>query len=117
MSQSDAWSPDQSSGDQPFEQSDEALDDSDALDSDFLETVEQDPTLDPALQVDDLELAEAGVEFDDPESKAVLDGGIDDPDGVGSPLGNRRGGGVDDVGWDLDAPVTRGDVDLDGDSI
>jgi hypothetical protein len=111
MTANDDWSPDDSSGDQPFEQGDEALDDSTGLDPDFLEAVEADPSLDPTLAVDDRELAEAGAELDDPESLAVLDGGIDDPDGIEVPPAGRVGGAADDEGWDLDAPVTRGDIE------
>ena len=55
------------------------------IDPDFVEEVEQDPSLNPALQVDDRELDEAGLRLDDPESLASLDGGIDDPDGIGEP--------------------------------
>ena len=51
----------------------------------MIEDFEQDPSLDPTLQVDDRELEEAGVEFDDPEELVTLDGGIDDPDGLGEP--------------------------------
>jgi hypothetical protein len=101
MSQNDEWSPDEPSGSDPFEQGDEANDDRQALDPQFLEAVELDPSLDPTLTVDDKELAEVGAEFDDPETLAVLDGGIDDPDGVGGSSGHT---GADDDGWDLDAP-------------
>lgn len=112
MSQNDEWSPDQPSGSDPFEQGDEALDDKTQLDPEFLEAVELDPSLDPTLQTDERELEEAGVELDDPETLATLDGGIDDPDGVGVPTGSER---ADDEGWDLDAPVTPGDADSEAD--
>jgi hypothetical protein len=115
MSQNDDWTPDEPSGSEPFEQGDEAFDDKTQLDPSFLEAVELDPSLDPTLQTDDLELEEAGVEFDDPEAFATLDGGIDDPDGVGGPAG-ALGRREDDEGWDLDAPVTAGDADPDADS-
>lgn len=110
MSQNDEWSPDQPSGSDPFEQGDEALDERTALDPGFLEAVELDPSLDPTLQVDDRELEEAGTQLDDPESMATLDGGIDDPDGMGTPIVRS---GVDEEGWDLDAPVTSGGTDSD----
>ncbi len=114
MSQNDEWSPDQPSGSDPFEQGDEALDDKTQLDPDFLESVELDPSLDPTLQTDEREMEEAGVELDDPEVMATLDGGIDDPDGVGAPAG--RDGAADEEGWDLDAPITAGDADSDADA-
>jgi hypothetical protein len=110
MSQDDLTSPDEPLGTESFEQGDEALDETVRIDPDFVEEVEQDPSLNPALQVDDRELDEAGLRLDDPESLASLDGGIDDPDGIGEPPSGRvdtRGG--DDEGWDLDAPVAGGD--------
>jgi hypothetical protein len=110
MSQNDEWSPDQPSGSHPFEQGDEALDEKTELDPSFLEAVELDPSLDPTLQADERELEEVGAEFDDPEAMATLDGGIDDPDGMGGPV---PGTAADEEGWDLDAPVTAGDVDTD----
>jgi hypothetical protein len=82
MSQNDEWSPDEALGTETFEQGDEALDDDATSETDLLEDVEQDPSLDPTLLVDERELEEAGVELDDPEKMATLDGGIDDPDGV-----------------------------------
>lgn len=102
MSPNDEWSPDEPLGTEAFEQGDEALDDDPTL----LEAVEQDPSLDPTLAVDELELEEAGAELDDPEKLVTLDGGIDDPDGVPGPAGSRAAG---EGGWDLDAPLTRGD--------
>jgi hypothetical protein len=107
MSPTDEWSPDEPSGTEVFEQGDEALDD----DPDLLDAVEQDPSLDPTLLVDERELEEAGAELDDPEKLVTLDGGIDDPDGLGGPSANRAAG---EGGWDLDAPLTRGD-ESDGD--
>jgi hypothetical protein len=109
MSQNDEWSPDQPSGSDPFEQGDEAADDTTALDPSFLEAMELDPSLDPTLQADGRELEEAGAEFDDPESMATLDGGIDDPDGIGGSTTT----GPDEEGWDLDAPITAADADAD----
>src|SRR5262249_41725151 len=50
--------------------------------------------------VDDVELAEEGLELDDPERLAVLSDGADDPDGVdASP---RESLDPDDLGWDQD---------------
>jgi hypothetical protein len=108
MSQNDDWSPDEPLGTETFEQGDDALDEESRLDPDFLEDVELDPSLDPTLQVDDRELEEAGVEFDDPEALVTLDGGIDDPDGLGGPSPNHRAPTADEEGWDLDAPEVSG---------
>jgi hypothetical protein len=102
MSQGDEQSPDEPLGTEAFEQGDEALDELSRLDPEFLEDVARDPSLDPTLLVDDLELEEAGATFDDPERMATLDGGIDDPDGTGAPQGGERRSG-DEEGWDLDA--------------
>jgi hypothetical protein len=102
MSQSDEQSPDEPLGTETFEQGDEALDEQLRLDPDFLEDLERDPSLDPTLLVDDLELEEAGAKFDDPELLATLDGGIDDPDGA-DPSRRGRRGISDEDGWDLDA--------------
>jgi hypothetical protein len=118
MTQSDDWSPDEPLGTETFEQGDDALDDKEQLDPSFLEAVELDPSLDPTLQVDDRELEEAGAEFDDPEAMATLDGGMDDPDGLGGPTAGELASSDED-GWDLDAPEVPGsadtdDVDVDG---
>jgi hypothetical protein len=102
MSPDDEWSPDEPLGTETFEQGDEAFDNADELDPNFLEDVEIDPSIDPELEVDDRELEEAGAELDDPESMAVLSGGIDDPDGLGSPSPDARAKKSDDDGWDLD---------------
>ncbi|MGO8825773.1 MAG: hypothetical protein ACLQU9_11120 [Acidimicrobiales bacterium] len=91
------------SSDEPgdaFEQGDEAIDEESRIDPNFIEEFELDPSLDPTLQVDERELEEAGAVFDDPETKVTLEGGIDDPDGLGAPVGRT---GEDDAGWDLDA--------------
>jgi hypothetical protein len=102
MSESSDWSPDEPLGTEAFEQGDEALDDETQLDPDFLESVELDPSLDPTLRVDDRELEEAGAEFDDPESLSTLDGGLDDPDGIGGPTTNEKAKAADADGWNLD---------------
>ncbi|HVC13570.1 MAG TPA: hypothetical protein VND62_01785 [Acidimicrobiales bacterium] len=94
MSHDDEWSPDEPSGTEAFEQGDEALDEGTRTDPDLLESVENDPSLDPTLQVDTYELEEAGAD-------------LDDPDGRGRPSipgGPRR---PDEEGWDLDAPIAR----------
>jgi hypothetical protein len=108
MSQSDDWSPDEPLGTEVFQQGDEALDEDSRFDPDLVESIEQDPSLDPTLQVDERELEEAGAEFDDPEDLVTLDGGFDDPDGLGGPSGRARSRREDKEGWDLDAPVARG---------
>jgi hypothetical protein len=102
MSQNDEYSPDEPLGTETFEQGDEAIDEETRIDPNFVEELEQDPSLIPSLRADDLELEEAGAKFDDPESLATLDGGMDDPDGTGQPQ-RRRSRGDDDKGWDLDA--------------
>ncbi len=111
MSENDDWSPDEPLGTEAFEQGDEALDDEARIDPSFIEEVEQDPALDPTLQVDERELEEAGAEFDDPEQKVMLAGGIDDPDGLEGPTSTARRG-ESEAGWDLDAPLV-GDAGSD----
>lgn len=117
MSDSGDWSPDEPSGADPFEQGDEALDDKEQLDPAFLEAVEIDPSLDPTLQVDDRELEEAGAVLDDPEALTTLDGGLDDPDGIGGPTARERARAADTEGWDLEAPEVPGDEELEPDDV
>ncbi|HEY5250233.1 MAG TPA: hypothetical protein VIJ09_01130 [Acidimicrobiales bacterium] len=117
MSGNDEWSPDEPSGTEVFEPGDEALDDTSGRRTDSVEDVEQDPTLDPTLLADERERQEAGTKLDDPETLAVLDGGIDDPDGTGAPAGAGRSRNEDEAGWDLDAPLARDDDDSDDDLI
>ena len=105
MTPDDEWSPDEPLGTEVFEQGDEAIDDASRIDRNLVEDVEQDPSLNPTLQVDDRELEEAGAEFDDPERIVTLDGGMDDPDGLDEPT-RRAGSGLEDEdGWDLDSPL------------
>ena len=108
MSQNDDWSPDEPLGTEAFEQGDEALDEGSSIDSNFMEEVEQDPSLDPTLQVDERELEEAEAELDDPEELVTLDGGMDDPDGLGEPTNRSRARRQDEGGWNLDAPLASG---------
>jgi hypothetical protein len=109
MTPNDEWSPDEPLQTETFEQGDEAFDEASRVRPTELEEVEQDPSLNPTLQVDDRELEEAGAEFDDPERMVTLEGGIDDPDGLGDPVvGIGPQTGTAD-GWQLDAPLTRGD--------
>jgi hypothetical protein len=67
MSPDDEWSPDESSETESFEQGDEARDEQERIDPNFVEALEQDPSLDPTLLVDERELEEAGAKLDDPE--------------------------------------------------
>lgn len=105
MSQKDDWSPDEPLGTETFEQGDDAAAEDARLDPNFIEEVLQDPSLDPTLQVDDRELEEAGALLDDPEDLLTLDGGMDDPDGLGGPTKRALARGADDDGWDLDEPM------------
>ena len=105
MSESNDWSPDEPLGTETFEQGDEAIDETARTDSEFLEEVEEDPSLDPTLQVDERELEEVGAELDDPEDVVTLTGGMDDPDGLGEPTNRSRSRREDKEGWDLDAPL------------
>jgi hypothetical protein len=63
--------------------------------------------------VDGRELEEAGAVFDDPEALVTLDGGMDDPDGLGETSQRRRAQEGDAEGWDLDAPEVPGGDDPD----
>ncbi len=107
MSPDDGTTPDQESGAEAFEQGDEAFGDASIADSGFLEAVEQDPSLDPALQVDEKELEEIGAQLDDPEAMVTLEGGIDDPDGLGGETARAAARRADTGGWDLDTPLTK----------
>jgi hypothetical protein len=107
MSPDDTWSPDEPSGSEAFEGGDEALDEVSRTDPDFAESVQLDPSLDPSLLLDERELEEVGAKLDDPEAIATLDGGIDDPDGIGDRPPGRTSG--DEEGWDLDAPLAGDD--------
>ena len=113
MSQNDDWSPDEPLGTEVFEQGDEALDEDSRIDPDLIEDVGADPSLDRVLRVDERELEEAGAELDDPEVLVTLEGGMDDPDGLGEPSSRVRSRREDNEGWDLDAPVTTGDEEAD----
>jgi hypothetical protein len=115
MSEKDDWSPDEPLGTEAFEQGDEALDEGSRIDSNFIEDVEEDPSHDPTLQVDERELEQAGAELDDPEALVTLDGGVDDPDGLGEPRSRTRARREDEDGWDLDAPLASGN-ESDGDA-
>jgi len=101
MSENNDWSPDEPLGTEAFEQGDEALDEGSRIDSNFIEELEEDPSLDPTLKADERELEEIGAEFDD-------------PDGLGEPTRRTRARGEDQDGWELDAPEVSG-KQTDGD--
>jgi hypothetical protein len=103
MTKSEDWSPDDQLGTETFEQADEALDEDDALSPEGDDELEELALGNQQLPIDDRELEEAGAELDDPEQLAVLDGGIDDPDGVGGDEVRTGSRPLDDDGWDLDA--------------
>ena len=109
---SDSWSPDDSPENEAYEAWDEALDDEDELRPDAPGDPEGERALDRQLVVDEEELSDIGAELDDPERLAVLDGGIDDPDGIQP---GRASHSADDEGWDLDAAERRTGRDLDDD--
>jgi hypothetical protein len=111
MTPDDEWSPDEPLGTEVFEQGDEAIGEALRIDPNLVEDVEQDPSLNPTLQVDERELEEAGAEFDDPERMVTLDGGMDDPDGLDEPM-RARGRGEGEDGWGLDSPLA-GEADPD----
>jgi hypothetical protein len=50
--------------------------------------------------LDDVELAEEGLQLDDPERLAILSDGADDPDGTDGPAPPSLD--PDDLGWDTD---------------
>ena len=52
------------------------------------------------------------MEFDDPEALSTLDGGLDDPDGIGGPTAGELAKAADTEGWDL-APEGPDDEDPD----
>jgi hypothetical protein len=118
MSDSDDWSPDESLGTEAYESWDEDLDARDEVMPDAVGDAEGERSLDRQLVVDDVEVEELGAQLDDPERMAVLDGDMDDPDGLeaeGVDGGSRRR--VDEAGWDLDAEErhTAGRLDADSD--
>jgi hypothetical protein len=103
-----------------FANLDEVADDRDALGAESGGGPEGTRDLDTDLIVDHAELQEAGAELDDPESMAMLDGGMDDPDGTGAPAAQRAD---DEAGWDVD-PVAadtgggrQSEAGADGDAI
>ena len=108
MGNGDEWSPDEDLGTETFRQGDVAEDEGERVDSGFLEDLEQDPSLDPALVADEVELEELGAQLDDPELLVTLEGGMDDPDGIDRPTSPGRHA-EPDAGWDLAAPLVPGE--------
>lgn len=100
------WSPDEPMGTETFRQGDVAEDESERLSPDFREALEGDPSLDPSLVADQVELEELGAGLDDPELLVTLQGGMDDPDGIGPGAPRPRSG---EEGWDLDAALVEDD--------
>jgi len=106
------WSPDEAPENEAYEAWDEALDEEDVVQPDAYGGPQGERALDRQLNVDAEELSEIGAELDDPEQLAVLEGGMDDPDGIGPDL---RAGPIGDDGWDLDAAEARTARHLDDD--
>ncbi len=115
MGHGDEWSPDEPMGTETFRQGDVAEDESERLSPTFREDLEGDPSLDPALVGDEVELREIGAQLDDPELLVTMEGGMDDPDGIGLRSTDRGA----DEGWVLNAALveTRQDEDEDEDDI
>ena len=96
-----------------YEDVDEALDEQDATGETFGQRDIEDTTADRAA------LEEVGGDLEDEDQMAVLDGGMDDPDGSG-PAKDRDD---QEAGWDVD-PVTgdrgggaQADIGADGDVV
>ena len=109
MSTGDEWSPDEALGTETFRQGDVAEDEGERTNRSFLEHLELDPSLDPSLVADELELEELGAQLDDPELIVTLEGGIDDPDGADRPGATHHHDGEE--GWDLSAPLVAREED------
>jgi hypothetical protein len=114
MSGSGDWTPDESLDTEAYDSWDEELDEEDVVTPNAAGDPEGERSLDRQLLLDDAEAEEAGIELDEPERLAVLDGGIDDPDGVGSPDRRAR---TEDEGWDLDAEERLTDEQLTSDEV
>ena len=94
-----------------YEPFDEALDDEDIRGEGRGPEGQRD--LDSEITVDETEFEAAGANLADPDQMAMLEAGMDDPDGTGPPADD-----VDaDAGWDVD-PVSKdrgepGEIDDD----
>jgi hypothetical protein len=114
MSGTGDWTPDESLDTEAYGSWDEELDEQDAVTPNASGDPEGERSLDRQLVVDEAEAEEAGIELDEPERLAVLDGGIDDPDGVGDPERRAR---PEDEGWGLDAEERLADQQLTADEV
>jgi hypothetical protein len=101
MTDTGDWSPDEPLGSETFEQRDEAIAENESLEANDDNGLE-DAFPHDVSAVDERELEEAGVELDDPEQFAVLEGGMDDPDGLGEPPRLAELRSEDRGGWELD---------------
>jgi hypothetical protein len=116
MSNAGDWSPDEPLDTETYESWDEDLDARDEVTPDDVDDAEGERSLDRQLVVDSAELEELGGQLDDPERMAVLDGDMDDPDGLeaeGPVEGSRPR--ADQAGWDLDAEERQTAEYLDAD--
>ncbi len=116
MSNGADWSPDEPLNTETYESWDEDLDARDEVMPDEVDGAEGERSLDRQLAVDDTELEELGARLDDPQRMAVLDGDMDDPDGLeagDADRGSRRR--ADEEGWDLDAEELQTAERLDAD--
>ena len=110
MSRTSDWSPDEPLDTEKFEQRDEAIDEYESLDPDGRSPLAGQLSEESVSMVDERELEEAGFEFDDPEQIATLEGGIDDPDGLGGPARTAELRSRDTEGWELDPDDDDDDV-------
>jgi hypothetical protein len=117
MSNTADWSPDEPLETETYESWDEDLDAGDEVTPDAVDNAEGERSLDRQLVVDDSEVDGLGARLDDPERMAVLDGDMDDPDGLetdGADGAARRQ--ADEEGWDLDAEELQTAELIDADS-
>jgi hypothetical protein len=114
MSGTGDWSPDEALDEtETYESWDEGLDDEDILTPNRKGDPEGERSLDRQLVLDDAEAEELGVELDDPERLATVDGDIDDPDGLEpDDVSSRRS--AEDEGWDLDEEERETAARIDG---
>jgi len=94
-----------------FEGAADAVEERERLSAEFVGELEQDPSHNPFISLDELELEEIGAKFGDPEGMVMLDGGMDDPDGLDVPARRTHSGHPEEEGWDLAAPLAARDGD------
>jgi hypothetical protein len=100
-----------------YESLDEALDEEDLPGHSGASEGARD--LDVDVTVDRAALEEVGAQLDDADQLSLLDGGMDDPDGVGP----RAATDDDDAGWDVDPvvadrdPGQQADAGAEGDAV